>query len=212
MTAATQGEQLIQELFADPKRFAEVGRSHDLLQAYFDGLAVDTLRPLLRSADVWIQRVGGFVASELGAKAQALVHDVLPLLNSPEPLVQNYAMEVLCVCSDDETFANIATRLESPHRGLRLQAMSLLANSKVSQLQTAAGVFKTDGREVHARGLEVLAGDPPADVAVRQDLRHPDALIRRYAAIAAKRFGLKGAQDEATRNSNADVRDFLTGS
>lgn len=59
--------ELLQELFKDPVQFYEAGRAYALLQVFFSGESVHTLKPLLRSTVPFIQRAGIFVASELGA-------------------------------------------------------------------------------------------------------------------------------------------------
>ena len=82
MNATEKAEELLQALHANPARFVEQGRGHELLQTFFAGVSVEHLRQLLRSDEVGIQLVAAFVASELGEKARPLVDDVLPLLRS----------------------------------------------------------------------------------------------------------------------------------
>ena len=61
--------QLIEAMLADPIAFEEQGRANELLKHYFSGFPLDTLRPLLRSENVAVQRNASFIASELGSRA-----------------------------------------------------------------------------------------------------------------------------------------------
>ena len=82
MKPSAGADQLIQELHADPRGFADGGRAYQLLQMYFKGAPLDTLRPPLRSEDFLIQREAVWVASELGIQAFPLLDDVLRLIDS----------------------------------------------------------------------------------------------------------------------------------
>ena len=56
MTNTQAAQQLIDEILADPIQFEAEGRANDLLHYYFNGFRLDTLRPLLKSSDVVVQR------------------------------------------------------------------------------------------------------------------------------------------------------------
>lgn len=192
MKANSIGERLIDELLNDPQRFDEAGRAHDLLQAYFSELPVDTLRPLLQSDNIWIQRTAAFVAAELGARSQALVADVVSLLKSRDRHVQDYAMQVLTVCCDGDyagEFGHVVKKLESDDEGLRLQAMDLVANADATQLEAAARFLANEpSGETHQRGLRALATVEQAGPdTIRALVEDPDPLVQRYGLIAAKR-------------------------
>ena len=186
------GELLIEELLHDPQRFDDAGRAYDLLQEYFSGFSIETLRPLLRSKDIWIQRSSSFIAAELGHRSQPLLYDVIPMLDSTEAHVQAYAMDVLTVCSTGQRaalFAHVARKLESNHEGLRSIAMDLVANADVQKLEAAARFFaRGQHRTGHERGLHALAASdqmPPADITAM--LKDSDPLVRRYGEVAKRR-------------------------
>lgn len=188
------GERLIRDLLADPKQFDEAGRAYDLLQAYFAGLPLETLRPLLRSDDVFVQRSAAFVASELGREAWSLVDDVIPLLRSTDRHVSYYAMEVLTVCCEGvhaELFAHVARMVDSDDDVLRALAMRLVSNADRSQLEAAQRLFDTSNprQRTHSNALRTLAaGDRVEPGVIAAMIHDADPLVRRYGAIAAKRL------------------------
>lgn len=57
MNIAYLSNPLIGELLADPAGFKERGRPYQLLEEYFAGLSVETLRPLLRHDDMLAKRL-----------------------------------------------------------------------------------------------------------------------------------------------------------
>lgn len=194
MTQAEAGERLIGELLADPRKFDKDGRAYDLLQSYFAGLPLDTLRPLLRSDNVFVQRTASFIASELGGEARSLVDDTIPLIDSSDIHVACYAMEVLLVCCEGEhakKFAHLVRTLESNDEVRRNHAMRLISNADASQLEAARRSFEAldPQAQAHASGLaSLVAGDRLQPAVVTAMMRDADPLIQRYGAIAAKRL------------------------
>jgi len=210
------GEQLVDELLADPRKFDDEGKAYALLQLYFKGFPVETLRPLLRSDNVFVQRSAAFVASELGGDSRNLVDDLIPLLSSVDRHVSWYAMEALTVCCKGEhieKFAHVARMLESDDNALRGLAMRLVSNADVSQLEAAWRFFGAPDsyHRTHADALHALVAahkvDPTFVVAMMHD---PDPLIRRYGAIAAKRVLKKFPHliMEAGSSVDSDLRRF----
>jgi len=206
-----KAEQLIRDLLADPEGFDAKGRGYDLLQAYFAGLPLETLRPLLRSQVPLVRRAAAFVASELGSQACSLLDDVIPLLASGNRHLQYHAMEVLAVCSEGEraeAFVQVVRELESDDDVLRALAMRLVSNADLSQLEAARRRLNpSDPRQrKHEQALVTLmaAGrvEPAVVAAMIGDVQ---PLVRRYGAIAAKRlfrelphlFTMVGASDDA---------------
>ena len=147
-------EKLISQMFADPQRFDEEGKAHDLLQSYFAGYPVETLRPMLRSGDMYLQRGASFIASELGANATVLIDDIVPLVDATDGHTQWYAMEVLAVCSKGpfaEKFLPVVRMLDSRNPALRGLAERLLARADSSQLDAARRYFENRGQFDEAR-------------------------------------------------------------
>jgi hypothetical protein len=148
MTEDARAEGLISEMLADPQRFDDDGKAHDLLQRYFAGFPVETLRPMLRSGNVYLERGATFIASELGARASALIDDVVPLVDATDGHTQWYAMEVLAVCGKGdsaERFLPIVRMLDSANPALRALAERLMARADSSQVDAARRYFEGRG-------------------------------------------------------------------
>src|SRR5262245_38440447 len=130
--------ELVRDLLGNRIRFYNDGqRSYALLQVFFEGERLETLRPLLKSSDMPVQRVAMFVASELGINARDLIDDVIPMLYSEDSQVKYDAMELLAVCCRDEQapkFALVVRMLESDDQVLRVLAMYLLSRVDISQI------------------------------------------------------------------------------
>ncbi|MGK4009218.1 hypothetical protein WMF31_41850 [Sorangium sp. So ce1036] len=216
MTQSSDGEQLISDLLADSRKFDEGGRAYALLQRYFEGLPLETLRPLLRSEDAFVQRAASFVASELGGKASSVIDDIVPLVSSTDRHVQWYAMEVLAVCGKGEhaeKFAHVVRMLRSADDALRRLAMRLMANADISQLDAVRRYFEHWGQryETHRQALMTLTvGDSIDPVTVATMLRHEDALVRRYGAIAARRLVREypDLMSQVRSSEDPDLRSF----
>jgi hypothetical protein len=209
------GQRLIDDLLADPPGFDASSRGYDLLKAYFAGLSLETLRPLLKSDDVHVQRVAAFVASELGIQARSLVDDVIPLLSSGNRYLQYHALEVLTVCCKAERavdFAHVARALESDDDVLRVLAMRLISNAQTAQLEAAQRAFDaSDPRQrTHGDALRALAaGNRVEPGVVLAMIRDANPLVRRYGAIAAKRLQeYPNLMTEVGASDDADLGKF----
>src|SRR5439155_23908582 len=102
MTDNSTGQQLIQELLEDPTRFYESGKTYELLQAYFGGFPLVTLRPLLAHSERMVKRAAVWVTSEIGDDGRSLIHDVIPLIRDDDRFIQYYALETVTVWSVGE--------------------------------------------------------------------------------------------------------------
>ena len=154
MTNTLTAQQLIDEMLADPIQFEAEGRANDLLQYYFNGFPLDTLRPLLKSSNVVVQRNASFIASELGSKSAALVDDIIPLLHSGDPHIQYAAAEVLAVCCHGESaekYRHIIKLLETSHEGLRELVLDLMSRADRSQRGVIRSYFESRGQFDEAR-------------------------------------------------------------
>jgi hypothetical protein len=216
MKAKHSAEELIGELLADPETFEEKERAYDLLQAYLKGYPLDTLRPLLRSANRLVQHAAAYVLSELGRYGSDLVDDVTPLLDTDDRYLRYHAMEILAVCCDGpraDGFAPVIRMLGDDDQELRNLAMRLMSNADESQLHAGTKFFsanpQSDGQ--HERGLiALLKGDAVHPEEIQGMLDDTDALNRRYGAIAATRLR-KSQPDLFERvlgSSDAELRRF----
>lgn len=218
---ATNKHPLIKSLLSDPEAFKKSGKDYQLLQEYFDGLPVKTLRPLLLSENLLVQRIAAFVASELGSQAHSLIEVAIALLQSNDRYLQYHALEIVTACSEKEksgSFAHAVAFLNSEDEILRLRTMRLLTSVYDSQIEAAQHFFSNANphHEQHTNGLRMLAAarqerlEPGVIVAALSD---SDPITRRYGAIAAKRMlrthpELRVAVESST---DTDIQKFFEG-
>ena len=211
MRPSAEADQLIRDLLADPRRFADSGRGYKLLQAYFKGAPLDTLRPLLRSGDLLMQREAAWVASELGVQAFPLLDDVVPLIDSGDRYLTFHAMESVAVCATGvraAEFVRVVAKLENPDEVLRSLSMFLMSNAENSQL---AGAVEGELHTVHREGLRLLLDASACDEAVLAFLRSDEPLRRRYGAVAAARLYEKNPRliEEVRTMEDGEVGSFV---
>ena len=208
MNPAARAEQLINELLAEPSRF-EAG--YKLLQTYLKGAPLETLRPLLRSGDLVIQREAVWVASELGRQAFPLLDEVVPLIDSGDRYLAFHAMESVTVCATGgraPEFVHVVARLEDPDEVLRSLSMFLMSNAETSQL---VGALEGELHSVHQEGLRLLLDASASDEAVLSFIHSDAPLRRRYGAVAAARLYEKNPRliDEVRTMEDGEVSSFL---
>lgn len=208
MAASSSAEGLIQELLLDPAKFDRDKRASLLLQKYFDGLSIETLRPILRNENALVRQTAGFIASELGSKAAPILDDVIPLLDSTDSWSQAFAMDVVAVCATGPKFLHLFRMLESELQANRTQAMILIASADASRIEAAEQVRETHPDSV-PEGLRAVASLDARGIEAMLEGSNP--LTRRYGAIAAYR--IRGAQpaliEAARRLEDPDIRRFL---
>lgn len=210
------GNALIGELLEDPAKFNEQGRAYQLLQDYFQGHPVETLRPLLAHDNDLVQRAAVWIVSELGEQGCALLDDVVPLINSHDRYIAYHALEIAIICAvgkKSDRFINIVRALQSDDEVIRVLTMRLIANADQSQLEAGYQLAGTEEglSETHQKGLEHLSHCVLLKAEdVLQMISADDPLTRRYGAITAKR--LLGKFPElimnVARNPDPDISRF----
>jgi len=216
MTTFFLGNPLVAELLADPAAFKERGRAYQLLDEYFAGLSVDTLRPLLTHADTLVRHAAVWVASELGQQACTLLDDVITLIQDEDRFLSYHALEVTAVCADGEylnRFIHIPRALESRDEVIRTLAMRLLTRADEAQLAAGHRQAASIGlsADVHKEGLLMLATCRlcnPDDV--RHMLLKDEPVARMYGVIAAKHLQQRHPEllQLAAELPDSDVRRF----
>jgi hypothetical protein len=213
MTKVT-GEALISELLTDAETFTEKHGPYALLQEYFHGFSLETLRPLLRHTDPAIRRVGAFITSELGSKGLHLVDDIVPLASSDDPRLVYDAMVAITSFSDGlgSAFEYVLRNLAHVDSGIRRLCMQMTAGVSVTTLNVASQSFSQENpidRE-HLTGISLLLQPAVNPDQIRRLLVDPSPLLRRYAAVAARRAITKAPEliTEASLNEDADVKRF----
>ena len=95
-----EAESLIEELLYKSGVFSEQEKSYQLLQCYFEGFPVETLKPLILHKNIKVRAAAAFIASELVVQAEDMVREITPLINDDNPHTQWYALESVMVCSE----------------------------------------------------------------------------------------------------------------
>jgi len=194
MSTTFLGNALIAELLADPVAFKERGRAYQLLEEYFAGLPVETLRPLLNHENTYVRHAAVWVTEELGQQASSLLDDAIPLITSEDRFLSYHGLEIAIACAVGkyaDRFLHVALALDSADDVIRALAMRLATRADVAQLQAAARAAESNSKvnDVHRRGLSLLAScELRGAEDVRQMLLQSDAVARMYGAIAAKRL------------------------
>lgn len=186
---------LLQQLRDDPDKFDSDGKAYELLQEYFHGLPVDTLRPFLKHKNVAARRSAAFIAAELGHQGSSLIFDVVPLIRDEDLHIRCRwdALEAVTVYSESENceqFVNVVRELENPNDSFSGETMRLVANANPSQVAGAMrSIEASKPHDIdHQRGLELLLRwktASPAEVVALLD--SPSRLLRQYGAIVAKK-------------------------
>ncbi len=205
-----EGESLINALLGDYPGFEQRGGAGRLHELYCDGLAIDTLRPLLSSESLKVKRAAIFVASELGEGGRELLDDVIPLIADVDILVSSQALEVVALTSRGPRageFAHVVQALEAQSSKLRVNAMDLVSSAPMECLRACLSQTQPNGRlsKVHRWGLDILVNVDelaPREFLVR--LNDHFGLNRKYAAMAARRIFHK---DVAPMKKVADSSD-----
>ena len=184
----SNGERLVRELLSDPAKFDEAGRAHDLLQCYFAGFPLETLRELLRSNDAHVQKAAAFLVEELAVRARELIDDMIPLLSSPDQWTRDDVLQAVAVCAKADLidrYVHVIEVLKSENKLTRELAMMLVSNAQIDQLEAARrGMQQRSAIDVEGLDL-LLSGDRER---IDQMLRDPRPLMRCYAAIARERL------------------------
>lgn len=212
-----KGEKLIRDLLTDPCEFEKQGRAYQLLQEYFRGLELDTLRPLLQHEDEAVRRAAVFIASELGSAGEPVMDEVADLVSDPDPRIRWDALESLMACSNstrNEYIWLVPKALEDANDSIRRLAMRLLCNASNSQLEMALKRFDriAPTPRVHEQGLSALLRDNGKLGCGEIDelLDSGDSTLSMYGAVAARRLSelYPSILERATKHSNPDVARF----
>lgn len=209
-------EEILEELWADPRLFEERGRGGELLQKMFEGASLEVLLPLLASEDAFVQRNVAFVVSELGKAGAVLLDEVVQrLLGSAEIVVRRDALDAIAACARgarSDRFWNVVRHLEDQDGRIRQQVMRLMSRADVEQLEAARVVFEAmKGPEVaHIANLTWLLNRDLGEAEILERISSGDPLARRYGAVAAKRLESRwpSAMKSARSSFDADLREF----
>lgn len=189
----SEGIQLIEELYTDSSKFYKQGKSYQLLQKYFEGFPLESLRPLLSSKDTLIRKVAIWIISELGTDG-CFINDIIPLVNDEDRYIKYHALEIIAMCSTNKNngeFIILFPHLESTDDVIRILTMRLISNANMLQLEMSAKYFglKETYNKLHLEGLlKLIEIDSITYEQVLMMINSDEPLSRKYGVIAAKRL------------------------
>ena len=212
-----RGQQLVDELLTDSARFDEEGKGYELLQEYFEGFPLHTLRALLSNEDHMVKRAAIWIVAELGEAGNELINDVIPLLNYEDKYIKYYALESIMVFSSSVNFArfeHIVYKLHDDDPAIHQLAMFLISNANESQLEAALQSITADKpyANTHKFGLNTLLhADLIDEEAFRRMIDDNNVLTKKYGAIASKRLFKKNPNliKYASSSDDSDVKEFF---
>jgi hypothetical protein len=145
-----------------------------------------------------VQRSASFIVAELGSSAACLAPDAVPLLRSIDNWVRYYALDIVTIAAaagHAALFAHVALQLDADDQRLRVRAMSLLTNATSAMIHGALQCVCAQHRDPrHEQGLSLLeASYEDALEPAERYISGVDALLRRYAAVAAVRREIRQA-------------------
>jgi len=213
------GNALIEELISNPVKFSKQGKPYNLLQEYFKGYDTESLRPLLQSANEYIQSAAIFIVSELGQKASSLIEDLLPLLNNSNSDIKYDALESVMVCSSVynlEKFVYILPLMDDKDDVIRIRTMELVCNANYQQIQTAIEILSMnidDTSKMHINGLTLLLNHEHVSreqILILLNSHH--SIPRKYGAILSRQaFGRFPGLIKTLVADDADIKQFSEG-
>lgn len=210
-----KGEELISELLSDPQAFANQAKPDLLLQEYFRGFPLDTLRPLIYSDNLYVKSAASYMLSELGKQGRELVVDTVKLLNEESAVVRFSAIESIMTCATGELanyFVYVVQALEDEHLGIRVQVMKLVYNASTEQLLAAYNWYAGEDALIHKKGLDALLKvDSLSERDIYVLLDEDNALGRKYGAIALKKIYQKfpGLNDKVLTSDDVELKKFF---
>ena len=212
-----KGYQLIEDLKSNPIAFFKFGKSHELLQAYFGGLSLETLIPLLQSDDLAIQKPTIWIVSELAGEGCSLLPHVLPLVDSADHYIRYYALECILLCAKGryiKEFVHLIRSINDASPSNKILAMRLLANAEDVQLRTGLDLvveYQIEDYQLHQFGLDRLLNHSQLEERDIVDmLNSGEPLTQQYGVIIAGRryeCSPKLIQDALTSH-NVYVQEF----
>ncbi len=211
----TKGDKLVEKLLNNPTNFVEKERGYDLLQEYYDGYSLETLRMLLINQNRTIQCEAVWIASELDEIAKSLITEIIPFIDDEELETRYEALECLAVFTVDEytnEFVRVVKSLETNCEIIRNLAMRLISLANEEKLEKIANqiVVNNPNNKTHKEGLLFLANNSPTSDMVLDMISGDNQLKRKYGAIAAKKMfnSFPDLLSQCLTSKDMDIKNF----
>jgi hypothetical protein len=207
--------KLMRAVASNPEARSAGVMMNDLLAEFHRGYPVTNLRELLRSPNERLVIIGAWLASELGAKGRPLLGDIRALLHHRERKVRFSALDCVLAWAEPVNgteLASAVTLVEDTDPGVRWKALDFLSRTTIEQLRGALSYIKGNvPQSPHIRGLDwLLSGGASACNGIVTMLQSPDALMRKYAVVGARKAAATDLQplQYAASTDDPDVKEF----
>lgn len=207
-------KKLIDHLMSNPETCGSDGVAYKLLNEYYRGSPVESLRTLLSSTDDRLVGEATWIASELPDEGKPLLGDVTRLLVHPSKKVRFWAIECVLIwagASNGRELSLAIPLVDDPEEAVREQAMRFLAYASREQLQAALTDLQSANSESKYIGeLVWLLGVRGGNESTITDALHGGDLRQKFAVSAALRIAKDNAKplEQAASLSNSEVAEF----
>lgn len=207
------GDELIDLICSGSLTEEETGEAvNELLSKFHAGYPVRSLARLIHSGDEETVKIGAWLASELGIRAEPILDEVDFLLSLPLRNARYYGIESVLVAAPaarGELIAKAARLIDDPDEAVRRMAVRLLARATPEQL-TGALPHLPDPFARLTAWLLSDGSDSAQSQQILSRLRDPDREVRIFAAAAAARVAGRDQQalEQAAGSADGDIRVF----
>jgi hypothetical protein len=166
-----------------------------LQSEFHKGFPLENLRPLLTSDNLHTQAAAAYLVAEsprISDKMNCVVAEIADLLDSEVSGIRFDAIEALLGCTtpaDGTVLGRLMLRLDDEHAGVRWRVVQFICLAECWQLRLAvenAAALRPDSAFktlIDAYGHYSM----PSSKDLPRLLKHPDAVLRRFAAAVAIR-------------------------
>jgi hypothetical protein len=186
----------IQDLLSNPEEFNERGGAYVLLQDYFSGLTLSSLKELICNENSDVRKAAIWIASELGEKSREILEEIVSKIDVGDRYFRYHALEVVLVCAQGPKihhFIEITLALSWSDEVLRRLALRLMVRADMTQIVAAAAQVANDSRinDAHLDGLRLLTEHEKLSLTeFKKYLDASDKTTRLYASVKFVRDNL----------------------
>lgn len=209
----TRSEELVANLVSDPVGSESDGRATQLLEEYYRGAPVGSLRSLMQSQDERLEGEAAWIGSELPNAGRGLLDGMTKLLNSRSRKARFFAVDCIQSWSvpalDGSALSKALSLVNDDDRAVRWKVLCFLATADREQLEAAATFLSWhEPSSAYLPSLNWLLSPNATTSQAIQRIGSDDLYERRLAAVAAARLKDRGALMIAARSLDEEVAQF----
>ena len=211
----TIGLKLIEKLKKDPEKLRGEDQ-YQLLEEYFNGLSIETLRDLLCYKDKRIRQTALWIITELGESAEDLLEEVASQINDEDPLICYYSSEMVAFYGTDkymDDFMKVFDLFEHSNTKIRTLSMYIISQLSDSRIKEAYA-YSVNNKilsDSHEKGLlSLIHINTLTSSDITAMLNSDDSVIRKYGVIAASKVYEKYPEiiRESVNSEDLDVEEY----